>query len=79
MTDLEYLTTFSEVDGYTIAKSFKRLQSRGKDFERAQENLLKKVQEETKGKANILIELRYYETPKGNIVMSGKPVKADKK
>jgi hypothetical protein len=74
MSQLEYLTTYSSVDGYKfVGKPKKRITTRGKTLARAEENLVNRVLKETKGKANCVIDIRYHETLKGNIVMSGTP------
>jgi len=79
MSELEYITTFSEVDGYkTVGKPKKRVTSRGKTLALAEENLRRKVKEQTKGKANCLVDVRYYETLKGIFVMSGTPLVIEK-
>jgi uncharacterized protein YbjQ (UPF0145 family) len=79
MPQLEYLTTYSSIDGYRIVgKPKKRITTRGKNLARAEENLIRRVQEETKGKANCVIDIRYYETLKGNIVMSGTPAMVER-
>lgn len=79
MSDLEYITTYSQVEGYKfVGKPKDRVTSRGKTLARAEENLIKKVKEQTNGKANCLIDVRYHETLKGNFVMSGTPAKIEK-
>jgi hypothetical protein len=67
------ITTSSSVEGQTIQKGYKRIEVSAPSLAEAETKLLEKVADVAK-RANWLIDVKYYQRPNQNFLMSGTPV-----